>query len=294
MTIREPKDALSDGKRNNAVASDSLVATRLPAGRVGADPGHRPQRPARARAHHHPAPRQPPERALHWRAIPRGRGGLVAAALARAAYDARIFIFCFAAVTTAILVVTLANWSTFTADGVPWVWLVTYVVDPLLVPVVVTATGIWRPDRPRRHRWSPLFLGMAAALGSVGLLLLLWPGAAIALWPWTMTPLLARLYASFFLGYALGGLLCAWEPRPSATLAVRVSAALLGLLVLVASAPHLDRFGSTRDVVVWFAAFAALGLAFLSTLVPVPLGSAGAPGALEPPPGAATPPGDGR
>jgi hypothetical protein len=114
-----------------------------------------------------------------------------------------------------------------------------------------------------------LFIALAVGLGVVGLVLLLFPGTAIDIWPWKITRLLARVYSALFLGYALGGILCCWERRKSATRAVRLSSMFLGILVLVASAQHRDRFVSTRAELIWFMAFALLATVFLLSLTPL-------------------------
>ena len=81
-----------------------------------------------------------------------GATGLIASAAARRAIDTRIFVVGFVAVTALLLVATIAYWSTYTSGGVPYPWVVSYAVEP-----VIGATALWylhlaRPALPGRHR----------------------------------------------------------------------------------------------------------------------------------------------
>src|SRR5689334_20843241 len=61
-----------------------------------------------------------------------GAAGLLASAAVRSAVDARIFVAGFVAVTALLLVATVRYWSTYTAGGVPYPWVGSYVVEPVL------------------------------------------------------------------------------------------------------------------------------------------------------------------
>jgi hypothetical protein len=195
-----------------------------------------------------------------------GAVGLVASARTRRAADARIFVCGFGFIAGSLLLVTVAYWGDFTADHVPYGWLVSYVVDPLVAAVAVVALGLARPARPGRHRLRPLFLGQAALLGATGLGLLAVPGTVGDLWPWPLTAVLARIYACFLLGFALGALLAARETRPAALRPFALASAALPLLVLVASVRHLDRFTHGVREGVWFGVAGLLTVALTAAL----------------------------
>jgi hypothetical protein len=195
-----------------------------------------------------------------------GAVGLIASYLKRRAIDARIFIIGFGFIAGSLLVVTIAYWSDFTADHVPYGWLISYVVDPLVAVLAILALRLVRPAMPGRHRLTSLFLVQALAFGATGLLLLLAPGTAADLWPWTLTDVLARVYACFFLGFALGAFLSARESRTEAVRPFAFASATLAPLVLIGSARHLADFEHGTSEWVWFAAFGLLGVLFLAAL----------------------------
>jgi hypothetical protein len=197
-----------------------------------------------------------------------GAVGLIASARTRRAADARIFVCGFGFIAGALLLVTFAYWGDCTADHIPYGWLVSYIVDPLVAAVAVVALGLARAAMPGQHRATPLFLGQAAILGATGLGLLMAPGTAGDLWPWPLTAVLARVYACFLLGFALGALLAARETRPAALRPFALASAALPLLVLVASIRHLDRFKQGAHEWVWFSVVGALAVA-LTAAVPI-------------------------
>jgi hypothetical protein len=156
--------------------------------------------------------------------------------------------------------------------------LVSYIVDPLVAIIAVVGLGLARPAMPGRHRATPLFLCEAALLGATGLGLLAAPGTAGDLWPWPLTAVLARVYASFLLGFALGALLAARETRPAALRPFALASAALPLLVLVASVRHLDRFKHGVHEWLWFGIVGLLAVALaaaLPLLFRAPAGSIG-------------------
>ncbi|MGH3923183.1 MAG: hypothetical protein ACRDTT_10000 [Pseudonocardiaceae bacterium] len=134
-------------------------------------------------------------------------------------------------------VATIVHWDRFNHGHVAfWLWAGLYFTTPLLV------FGVWLANRGRDRRAaaedllvSPgtrLAAGVigVAALG-FGLLLFLQPGWAVDVWPWSLTPLTARVFgATFCLGAAGLGIFV--DPRWStARLMVQVQGLML-LLVL--------------------------------------------------------------
>lgn len=84
--------------------------------------------------------------------------------------------------------------------------------------------------------------------------MLLLPGLMIKAWPWTLTPLLAQIYAGPILCYGVASLLIA---RARSYRPVRIAMAgmfVFAVAVLVASVIHRVTFASASvSVVLWFA-----------------------------------------
>jgi hypothetical protein len=192
-----------------------------------------------------------------------GVGVLLAAASPRRT-TARLFCVGFGFATLMILCLTLLHWSDFMDDALPHrpVWIFDYVVDPIVALVLVPLTGLWPPRRGVRHRLSLLLWLEAAAFGALGLVLLLATGTAVAYWPWALPPVAGRLYACFFLTFALAAALAARETESRAVRDFLIASVALCVLVLVASALHIDRFKAEPITVMWFATFALGALAF--------------------------------
>lgn len=128
-----------------------------------------------------------------------------------------------AAFTATMLLATLLHWDTFDPAHWPFrVWLILYLVTPVLVPV------LWAVNR-RRDDGAPeaadrlVPQGLGRALFAVGLLmsggalfLLLAPAAAAEVWPWPLTPLTARVLAGWLALLAVGMLTISRERRWSA------------------------------------------------------------------------------
>ena len=192
-------------------------------------------------------------------------GGIVilCAAMVRRVADTRIALYSLFVITSLVLGMTLAYWATFTVAGVPELWMITYVVDPVVVPVAIVALGVVRPAAPGRHRLTPLFLAEAVVLGGAGVALLLAPDGILTAWPWTLTRLLARVYAAFFLAFAVGALLAAYERRPAAVRPFLTGSLALLVVALGTSLLHLDRLHHGPARWVWFGAL-VLGLALFS------------------------------
>jgi hypothetical protein len=200
-----------------------------------------------------------------------GVGVLLAAASPRI-QSARLFCIGFGLATLMILGLTLLHWSDFMDDALPHrpVWIFDYVVDPLLALVLVPLAGLWPPRYRARHAFSGLLWVQTIVFGALGLLLLLLPGVASSYWPWTLPPVAGQLYACFILTFAVGAGLAARETEWRAVRDFLIASFVLCVLVLVASALHIDRFKPEVITPIWFGAFGvgvvAFGSAVLMTL----------------------------
>ena len=209
---------------------------------------------------------------------------ILLAALARRAVDARVALFAFFVITVLVLAMTFAYWSRFTTDGVPWLWMTTYVVDPIVVPIAVLSLGLLHPADPGRHRLTGLFVAEAVVFGACGAALALAPAGVLDAWPWTLTQLLARVYSAFFLAFATGAALAARERRPDAVRPFLAGSLALLVFTLAASLIHLARFDQGPVRWLWFTIHVLGIAAFGYALVTVPRRPAAAvrPATVEP------------
>ena len=192
-----------------------------------------------------------------------GVGVLLAAVSPRRA-AARLFCLGFGLATLLILVLTVVHWSDFMSDPLPHrpVWIFDYVVDPVLALVLVPLAGLWPPRHGVRHSLTGLLNTEALVFGALGLALLLAPDAAAGYWPWALPPVAGQLYACFILTFAVGAALAARETERRAIRDFLIASLALSVLVLVASALHLDRFKPETVTLVWFTTFTIGVLAF--------------------------------
>jgi hypothetical protein len=154
-----------------------------------------------------------------------------------------------------------------------WFWLAVYVVVPVLMLVVWLLQQRTRDEEQVERVPAPPVL--MAVLGvqsllllALGVLLFVAPGLAGVLWPWTLTPLTARIVAAWLLGLGLA-LALAIRYGDLAGLRTAIwSYAVLGVLELVVLLRYPDdvRWGS---VAAWaYLAFlvSALGCAGYAVL----------------------------
>lgn len=172
-------------------------------------------------------------------------GGYLAGALlfVRAAFERRwhrvALVFPVATVlTVGLLVATLLHWEAFTHGHVSfWTWLVVYLITPVLLPTVWLLLRHRDPGEtpPGTPMVPPLARRLLGALGAVqftiAAVFFIRPELAIAVWPWTLSPLTARTLASFLGFIAVMWLAFLFERRWSA-LQLHVEGATLGLLLV--------------------------------------------------------------
>lgn len=132
----------------------------------------------------------------------------------------------FPAVTTftvAMLLATLLHWSRFDLHQFPFqLWLGLYIVTPFLVPVIWLRNRAADPGTPEAHdvlvpalvRWGTRLLGLG--LLTIVVVGFVFPSVLIAVWPWALTPLLARVLAGWGALIAVGTLVVGGERRWSA------------------------------------------------------------------------------
>jgi len=123
----------------------------------------------------------------------------------------------------AMLGVTVLHWERFDTNHLPFqLWLILYVVTPLLIPVLWIINRRHDPVRPEPGATivPPQVRGVMGLIGAALVASALWmfvfPQSAVAVWAWKLTPLTARVMAGWFSLSGVGGLVLAFEPRWSA------------------------------------------------------------------------------
>jgi hypothetical protein len=192
-----------------------------------------------------------------------GATGLIASAVARQAVDTRIYVVGFTAVTALLLTATVWYWATYTSGGIPYPWVTSYVVEPVIGAVTLGALHLRRAAIPARHPLTPVYAAQAAVFGVLGVVMAAAPHAAARAWPWALTPVLARTYAAIFLAFALGAALAAHEARPAAVRPFALSSLVLVAATAVVSLVHHSHFDGGPSTWVWAAGLTA-GLAGLT------------------------------
>jgi hypothetical protein len=117
-------------------------------------------------------------------------------------------------------IATLLHWDKFTHGFISFeLWAFLYFTLPFIIPVVwylnQRANQADRPDPEKRFT-----SGLRLAIGAVGAvmlvasaILLIFPQLMIPIWPWTLTPLTARVLAAMFALPGLVGVEVAYDGR---------------------------------------------------------------------------------
>jgi hypothetical protein len=139
---------------------------------------------------------------------------------------------------------TVLHWQKFNHDHVAfWLWCGLYFTTPVLVVAVFLRNNAVEPVRgPDELRLSApvrIFIGLAGAAAlSLGLFLWIVPLRAMEVWPWTLTPLTARVMGSVML-LGVAGLMVYADPRwTSARLILQVEQIMIALILLAAARAH--------------------------------------------------------
>jgi hypothetical protein len=180
--------------------------------------------------------------------------GVIISAFVRHPGDTAIFVICFGIATGLLLLQTLLHWEEYTVDGIPYGWVGIYIFDPVMALLIIITLWSQFTLTFRRHPLTWLFIIEGVIFGSTGLLLLLAPDVAAAVWPWQISPLVGQLYSSFFLTFCVGALLTAGESRIVTIRNFTITSLGLMIFVLAGSLLHLSAFRPSIATWLWFGA----------------------------------------
>jgi len=155
------------------------------------------------------------------------------------------------AFTISMLLATLLHWDRFDISHLPFqIWLVLYVVTPFLVPWLwwrnrSADDGLPEPGDvrvPQVVRWGLRLMGIGLTLMAVAGIIA--PQLLIKIWPWTLTPLTARVLAGWEALIGIGNLVMSLDVRWSSWRNGAASIAIWHILFLVGSLFHQQEFNA--------------------------------------------------
>ena|SRR5215208_2668659 len=169
--------------------------------------------------------------------------------------------------SVAMLLATLIHMDRFFVGTLRFdIWFVIYLVLPFALPAAWWFNR--RTSAPRR-RADLVFSAVIRKGGLItgllflgfGLFMFINPPGAASIWPWQLTPLMARVLGGWVMFIGGGAIVLYFEPRYSAYRAVLPSVVIWHITLLVGSLLHLDSFDLTRAASwVWFSYLIAVML----------------------------------
>ena len=142
--------------------------------------------------------------------------------------------------TVAMLLATFIHWDRFDIRHFPFqLWLILYVITPFLVPYLWIKNRATDPGTPEADDLTvPVFAKWAfMAFGVVGIgmaiFMFISPQTLIHVWPWTLSPLTARILGGWFGLLGVGGFYASQDPRWSAWRMPLQSITFWGILILI-------------------------------------------------------------
>jgi hypothetical protein len=161
---------------------------------------------------------KPPINAALFGALYLGGAAAVALVTYRGRWEsARFLVPVLVSAGALISVTTLLHLDRFTPGPRLVYWLVIYVGAPLLALLFYvqherSKVSNWTATRPVTRATRTLAVTVGAVLVVLGIRALIWPDPVVAQWPWPTTPLMVRIFASWFSAFGVG-LLWFWVER---------------------------------------------------------------------------------
>jgi hypothetical protein len=147
-------------------------------------------------------------------------------------------------------------------------WLAIYIGAPLLALLFYVqherGGANWTATEPLRPATRRIALGLGGILVFAGVAVLIWPAGVVANWPWPTTPLMVRIFASWFSAFGVGLLWFGVDPdwgRLRHVADLMIAASALDLLMVLIHRGDLAGGGVSLWVYCFhLAAFGLLGL----------------------------------
>ena len=162
-----------------------------------------------------------------------------------------IIVFTFTMLAATLLHLPIFNWS----HPVAWAWLAVYVISPVAAVIVfLQMERGFQSAEPGVNRlparFSPVLQIFAVIYTVLGLVLFLFPEQASAFWPWSLTPLTARVVGGWWLsGAALQVMLARQKTLDTAQVGLFANILVCSLLLLGATL-HFSDFDGPQ-VSIW-------------------------------------------
>jgi hypothetical protein len=167
-----------------------------------------------------------------------------------------------------ISVTTFLHLDKFTPGFRLFYWLVVYIGAPLLAMVIYAQQerqeANWAVTEPVTAVVRGLALTIGALLLFVGVMIIIWPDFVVSQWPWPTSPLMVRIFASWFSAFGVG-LLWFWVEgewqRLHHIANLMIAAALFDLAMVFIYRNELNMAGLNLWIYCFhLAAFGALGV----------------------------------
>jgi hypothetical protein len=142
--------------------------------------------------------------------------------------------------TIAMLLATIIHWDRFELNHFPFqLWLALYILTPFIVPwlwIKNRVTDLGNPETddltvPAFAKWA--FTGFGVIGIGMAVFMFVSPGSMIPIWPWTLSPLTARVLGGWFGLLGVGGLYIGQDSRWSSWRVPLQSITLWGVLILI-------------------------------------------------------------
>jgi hypothetical protein len=162
-----------------------------------------------------------------------------------------------------MLTATFIHWDRFNhTHPAFWLWFGLYLGTPFLATYLWLVNGRTDPGRLPADQVTPVWMRYAFAFGGtvdlvVALVVFIEPDIAIDAWPWALTPLTARVLASFVAFVGVTWLCMLFDDRWT-SFSLTMSATLFGLaLIGLAALGRTDEFHGAAET--WLFVLSLLG-----------------------------------